>query len=131
MKHALANILNPGERPNSNGQNARLGGSVAKRLDKYFNTADFSQPAIYTFGNVSRTSGYLRTPGSRNFDLSLFKQFAVTEKVKTELRGEAFNAFNTPQFAGPDTGVSDPTFGVISSQTNSPRQLQIALKILF
>ena len=127
----VANILNPGERPNSNGQNASLGGRIEDRLNKYFNTSDFSQPAIYTFGNMSRTSGYLRTPGLLNFDLSLFKQFAVNEKVRTELRGEAFNAFNTPQFAGPDTGVSDPTFGVISSQANSPRQIQIALKILF
>lgn len=127
----VANILNPGERPNSNGQNASLGGRVEDRLNKYFNTSDFSQPAQYTFGNMSRTSGYLRSPGLRNLDLSLFKQFAITERIKTELRGEAFNAFNTPAFAGPDTGVSDATFGVISSQSNSPRQIQIAAKLLF
>jgi outer membrane receptor protein involved in Fe transport len=127
----VANVLNPGERPNSNGQNASLGGRVEDRLNKYFNTSDFSQPATYTFGNMSRTSGYLRTPDLRNFDLSLFKQFALTERIKTELRGEAFNAFNTPSFSGPDTGVTDATFGVISAQANSPRQLQIALKILF
>nr|WP_162539353.1 TonB-dependent receptor [Granulicella sp. WH15] len=127
----VANILNPGERPNSNGQNASLGGRVEDRLNRYFNTSNFSQPAIYTLGNMSRTSGYLRTPGLRNFDLSVFKEFAVTDRVRTELRGEAFNAFNTPQFAGPDTGVSDATFGVISSQANSPRQIQIALKIRF
>jgi hypothetical protein len=104
---------------------------VEDRLNKYFNTSDFSQPATFTFGNMSRTSGYLRTPGLRNFDLSLFKQFALTERIKTELRGEAFNAFNTPSFSGPDTGVTNATFGVISAQANSPRQLQIALKILF
>jgi hypothetical protein len=127
----VANVLNPGERPNSNGQNANLGGRVEDRLNKYFNTSDFSQPATYTFGNMSRTSGYLRAPDLRNFDLSLFKQFALTERIKTELRGEAFNAFNTPSFSGPDTGVTDATFGVISAQANSPRQLQIALKILF
>ncbi len=127
----VANIFNPGERPNSNGQNATLGGRVENRLNKYFNTADFSQPEIYTFGNMSRTSGYLRNPGSRNLDVSLFKQFAVTEKIKTELRGEAFNAFNTPVFAGPNTGVSSATFGEVTSQSNSPRQIQIALKILF
>jgi hypothetical protein len=127
----VANVLNPGERPNSNGQNASLGGRVEDRLNKYFNTSDFSQPATFTFGNMSRTSGYLRTPGVRNFDLSIFKQFAITERIKTELRGEAFNAFNTPAFSGPDTGVTDGTFGVISAQANSPRQLQIALKIFF
>jgi hypothetical protein len=127
----VANIFNPGERPNSNGQNASLGGSVESRLSKYFNTANFSQPATYTFGQMSRTSGYLRNPGLRNLDVSLFKQFAVTERAKAVLRGEAFNVFNTPAFSGPDTGVSSATFGVITSQANSPRQLQVALKILF
>ena len=127
----VANILNPGERPNSNGRNAKLGGRVEDRLTKYFDTSVFSQPATYTFGNVSRTSGYLRAPGVHNVDLSVFKQFAVTEKIKTELRGEAFNAFNTPIFAAPDVVVSDANFGVITAQANSPRQVQIALKILF
>jgi hypothetical protein len=55
----------------------------------------------------------------------------VTERLRAELRGEAFNAFNTPAFSGPDAGVSDPTFGVITSQANSPRQIQVALKLLF
>jgi len=127
----VANIFNPGERPNYNGQNAKLGGSVESRLTKYFNTANFSQPATYTFGNMSRTSSYLRSPGLRNLDISLFKQFAVTEQVKAELRGEAFNAFNTPAFSAPDTGVSDATFGQITSQSNASRQIQVALKILF
>ncbi len=127
----VANIFNPGERPNTNGENAKLGGSVESRLSKYFNTADFSQPVTYTFGNMSRTSGYLRNPGLRNLDFSLFKQFTVTERLRAELRGEAFNAFNTPAFSGPDAGVSDPTFGVITSQANSPRQIQVALKLLF
>jgi hypothetical protein len=127
----VANIFNPGERPNWNGQNASLGGSVESRLNKYFNTANFSQPAIYTFGNMSRTSGYLRNPGLINLDASLFKQFAVTEKIKLELRGEVFNVSNTPAFSGPDVGVSDATFGAITSQANSPRQIQVAAKILF
>jgi hypothetical protein len=127
----VANIFNPGERPNTKGQNAKLKGSVESRLSKYFNTADFSQPVPYTFGNMSRTSNYLRSPGLHNLDFSVFKQFEVTEQVKAELRGEAFNTFNTPSFSGPDTGVTDSTFGVISSQANSPRQIQIALKILF
>jgi len=127
----VANIFNPGERPNWNGQNASLGGKVEDRLTKYFNTADFSQPATYTFGNMSRTSSYLRNPGLINLDASLFKQFAITEKIRLELRGEAFNISNTPAFSGPDTGVSDANFGQITSLANSPRQIQIAAKILF
>ena len=127
----VANIFNPNERPNWNGQNATIGGRVQDKLKEYFNIADFSQPATYTFGNMSRTSGYLRNPGAINLDVSLFKQFAMTEKVKLELRGEAFNVSNTPVFSGPDVGVSDANFGGITSQANSPRDIQIAAKILF
>lgn len=127
----VANILNPGERPNTSGEDARISGRVEDKLNRYFKASTFSQPAIYTFGNMSRTSGYLRSPGLRNIDLSIFKQFAVSDNVKTEFRAEAFNAFNTPQFGAPDTGVSSATFGVISSQINAPRQIQLALKILF
>jgi hypothetical protein len=127
----VANILNPGERPNWNGKDPRKPGRVEDKLNAYFVMADFSQPATYTFGNLSRTHGYLRGPGLRNFDLSVFKQFTIWERLKAELRAEAFNAFDTPQFSNPDTGVTDGTFGVISSQANSPRQIQIALKLLF
>jgi hypothetical protein len=127
----VANILNPGERPNWDGKDPRKPGRVEDKLNAYFVMADFSQPATYTFGNLSRTHGYLRGPGLRNFDLSVFKQFTIWERLKAELRAEAFNAFNTPQFSNPDTGVTNGTFGVISSQANSPRQIQIALKLLF
>ncbi|WP_213805599.1 TonB-dependent receptor [Granulicella sp. dw_53] len=127
----VANIFNPGERPNSNGQNASIGGRVEDRLSKYFNTATFSQPATYTFGNMSRTSGYLRNPGLRNLDVSVSKEFFEAERVKAVLKVEAFNAFNTPAFSGPVTNVADPNFGVVSAQSNSPRQLQVGLKILF
>jgi hypothetical protein len=127
----VANILNPGERPNWNGVDPRKGGRAEDKLNQYFTTTNFSQPAQYTFGNMSRTHGYLRGPGLRNLDVSAFKQFALVERLRAEFRAEAFNAFNTPQFSNPDTGVTDGTFGVISSQANSPRQIQVALKILF
>jgi hypothetical protein len=127
----VANIFNPGERPNSNGQNASLSGSVESRLNEYFNTADFSQPPTYTFGNVARTLPNIRAPGLRNLDFSLFKNFAITEKWTVEFRAESFNLFNTPQFSGPNTSVTSSSFGVITSQANAPRQNQLALKILF
>jgi hypothetical protein len=80
---------------------------------------------------MSRTSGNLRSPGLRNLDFSIFKQFTVSDYIKTELRAEAFNAFNTPQFGVPDTNVSSATFGAVSTQINTPRQIQLAAKILF
>lgn len=127
----VANIFNPGERPNWNGQNARLSGTVESRLNKYFNTADFSQPATYTYGNMSSTSGYLRSPGYRNLDASLMKSFNMVRESKLELHAEAYNIFNTPQFGPPNTSVTSTSFGVIGSQINFPRQIQLAAKIVF
>ena len=127
----VANIFNPGERPNWNGMDARLHGRVENRLNEYFNTKDFSQPAPYTFGNMPATSSELRTPGGRNLDVSLFKTFALHHGQSVEVRGEAFNVFNTPQFGGPNTNVSSGAFGTIGGTVNSPRQMQLAVKFLF
>jgi hypothetical protein len=127
----VANIFNPGERPNTTGQSAALGGSVESRLAKYFSTAVFSQPVPYTLGNVPRTIGDVRTPSARNLDASVFKHFSLYEQLTGEFRVEAFNAFNTPVFAGPNAAVNSSSFGVISAQANAPRQLQLGLKLLF
>jgi hypothetical protein len=127
----VANIFNPGERPNNNGHSAALSGRVEDRLNRYFDTSVFSQPSPYTLGNVARTLPDVRNPSTRNIDLSLFKSFTVTEKLRIEYRAEAFNAFNTPVFSGPNGAVNSSAFGVISAQANSPRQVQMALKLLF
>ena len=63
--------------------------------------------------------------------MSLFKDFKLHEKLSLEFRAESFNLLNTPQFGGPNTSVTAGTFGVISSQANSPRQNQLALKLIF
>ena len=79
-------------------------------------------------------AGYLsdlRTPYTNNTDLSLFKEFFPTEKVRVQFRAEFMNSLNRVQFAGPNTSVTSTSFGVITSQANSPRQLQFGLKILF
>ena len=128
---SVCQIFCSGERPNSNGQNAALSGSVVNRLNQYFNVADFSQPASYTFGDVTRTLPNIRNPGLENLDFSLFKSFRLAERIQLEFRAETFNAFNTVQFGGPNGSVTSSSFGVITSQANSPRQNQLALKILF
>jgi hypothetical protein len=73
----------------------------------------------------------LRNDGVRNFDISLFKDFVFTERVRLQFRGEALNAFNTPRFGTPNTSVTSNTVGVITSQANAPRQIQLGLKLIF
>jgi Carboxypeptidase regulatory-like domain/TonB dependent receptor-like, beta-barrel len=125
-----AGLFNPLTRPNTNGKDPNLSGKVDERLNKYFDTSVYSQPAAFIFGNVGPTVN-IRNDGVRSFDLSLFKQFAPTEKMRVQFRVEALNAFNTPRFGSPTTSVTANTFGQITSQANSPRQLQFGLKILW
>ncbi len=125
-----AGLFNPLTRPNTNGQSPQLSGPVDQRLNRYFDTSVYTQPAPFTFGNVGPTVN-IRNDGVRNFDLSLFKQFSPFERMRVQFRVEALNAFNTPRFGSPNTSVTAKTFGQITSQANSPRQLQFGIKLLW
>jgi hypothetical protein len=124
-------IFAPMTLPNNNGRSGKKTGRVQDRLNQYFDTGVFSQPAPFTFGNHSPYSPDIRNDGVRNWDLSLLKDFYVTERVTTQFRAEFFNAWNTPRFGTPNTSVTSSTFGVISSQANTPRQIQFGLKVLW
>jgi len=117
--------------PNNNGRSGRKTGRVQDRLDEYFDTSVFSQPPPFTFGNHSVYSPDIRNDGITNWDLSLFKEFNITEKIRTQFRAEFFNAFNTPRFGSPNTRVTSSSFGRITSQANNPRQVQFGLKLLW
>ncbi len=126
-----AGLYNVKTRANNNGTSGKLTGSVDSRLSRYFNTSVFSQPSPFTFGNVGERLPDIRNDGVRNFDLSLFKEFAPVERLRVQFRAEFLNAFNTPRFGSPNTTVTSSSFGVISSQANSPRQTQFGLKLLW
>jgi outer membrane receptor protein involved in Fe transport len=106
------------------------------------------------FGNEGRNS--LLGPHFRQMDFSIFKNTAITERMKLELRFEAYNLFNHPNFANPylplfiadaaqnsflsnghskgsfaltttgDVGIGYPFLG-----SGGPRGLQVAAKITF
>jgi hypothetical protein len=128
------NIYTNAQRVNNNGTSARItGGSTTDRIARWFDTSVFSQPAAYTFGNTARTLPDVRGPGQRNTDLSLFKNsyFGPENKLNLQYRVEMFNAFNTPQFGTPGSQFGSGSFGVISSTAISPRQIQMALKMIW
>jgi len=129
--NSTAGMFNQTTRANSAGRSGKLTGPVHERLDRYFDITAFSQPAPFTFGNLSATLPDIRTDGVRNFDLSLLKVFKPGESMKLQFRVELLNAFNTPRFGGPNTSVTSSSFGVITSQANTPRQIQFGLKLLF
>jgi hypothetical protein len=82
-----------------------------------------------TFGNLGRNS--LRSDWNKNLDLSLFRQFPITERFRLEFRFEMFNATNTPVWAIPVSSLESPSFGAVTHTANIPRQLQFALKLYF
>lgn len=118
-------------RPNLTGISPVIKGSPRSRLKEYLNPAAFSQPAPFTFGNAPRTLSNVRQPGTHDIDFSAFKNFPLTRVVSGQFRAEAFNLVNQVVFGAPNTVLSSGQFGVISTQANTPRQIQFALKILF
>jgi hypothetical protein len=122
------------QRPNVvYGCNQSISGSVTNKLDEYFNTSCFTQPEAFTFGNLGRTDPALRSPGEANWDFSAFKNFSLTAEGKAHLqfRAEFFNIFNRVQFNYPGQTFGSSNFGQITSQLNTPRLVQFALKLAF
>jgi hypothetical protein len=83
-------------------------------IESWFNTAAFAQPALGEAGNSGRN--ILRAPGISNFDLSLFKNFTLSERLRLQFRLESFNAFNHTQFGNPQFGDPAPQVNVTSPQ---------------
>ena len=127
--------FNTGLRPNvTPGCNPVLSTPATSRLNEWFNTSCYSVPGIFTFGSEARTDPVLRGPGTNNWNASIYKKTAITERFRQEFRAEAFNLFNRVQFGNPGTGASTAaanTFGIVSSQLNSPRLIQLALKLTY
>ena len=118
------------QRPNATGVSPITSGSTDYRIDGWLNPAAFSAAPEFTFGNTSRFID-ARGPGLFNWDLSLFKTFAVRERFKAQFRAEALNATNTVYFGNPTTNINSSSFGVITSQINNPRLLQLGLRFTY
>ncbi len=85
-------------------------------------------PGDVRFGTAGRST--LMGPGLIGLDLSLRKNTAITEKVRTEFRAEFFNAPNHANWGVPSRDTGNAAFGRITS-TADPRILQFGLKVLF
>jgi len=104
--------------------------------DGYFANASTALwvPAKWTVGNAPRMEPNCRYPGTRTAALSLFKEVSLNkmrEGSKLEFRVESFNALNHPQFGNIASTFNAGGFGNVQSQVNSPREVQMALKIYF
>jgi hypothetical protein len=85
-------------------------------------------------GNMTRTNPKVRQFANLNENLSLTREFPIHERTKLEFRAEAFNAFNRMRFGTGSTSLQSQTFGEPTGsgiQINTPRQIQVALKLYF
>jgi len=96
--------------------------------NQWFNTAVFTLPALYSFGNAPRNA--VIGPGSQEFDFSLQKDIVLREPAILQFRAEVYNLFNHPNFDIPNRIAFTANFGSISSAQDS-RQVQLALKLIF
>ena len=68
---------------------------------------------------------------SEFWDFSVFKTFPIREAIRFEFRAEFFNFANHPLFGAPGEVFGNAQFGVVNAQANSPRQVQLGLKLYF
>jgi hypothetical protein len=121
-------------RPNVvTGCNKELSGSAFQRVNagSWFNKACFSSTAAFTLGDQPRVDPTLKQQGFKNFDVALFKNTAVNDRVSVEFRTEAFNLFNTTRFSAPNVSFGSAAFGTVTKQGNDPRVIQFGLRIRF
>ena len=121
------------QRPNLTGRPKRNTG--ADWMANYIsNPTVFSAPAPFALGTAPRAIPWVRTQGTDSANLSVSKSFALSkirEGMQLQYRLEAFNALNHPQFGAPNMQVNGGAFGTVTSQANSPRQVQMAVRVNF
>jgi hypothetical protein len=128
----LTNSYGGGSRPNYvAGCNKQVLGRAQSRLNEWFNTACFTAPPAFTFGNEPRYDPQLRAAGQATWDTSAFKNIPLLPERKLDLqfRTEIFNVFNRVQFGYPGQIQGNSNFGIVTTQLNQPRLIQFALRL--
>lgn len=97
----------------------------------YLNAADFPAQPAGVLGNATRFNPLVRGFPNLSENLSLGKAFHITERFRLDFRAEAFNLLNRVVFSNPNTNLNSSSFGLVTGQSNSARQMQLALKLYF
>ncbi|PYP91199.1 MAG: adenylyl cyclase [Candidatus Angelobacter sp. Gp1-AA117] len=99
-------------------------------LVNWFNTSAFAAVPAGQFHDGTAGRGVVRGPGFGRWDLSLYKNLKITERVGSQFRLEAFNVFNHANYTGINTSMSSSTFGQVNS-ARDPRIVQLGMKVNF
>jgi len=106
-------------------------GRAQDRLNKWFNTACFTQPGAFEFGNAPRTETYVRAMGTNNWDMSISKITTLRENWQLRFEAQVFNLANRARFGQPNSQLGNVNFGIITQAGNQPRVMQFALRLTF
>jgi len=125
------NTRNP-DRPNLNP--SFTGPVILGKQTQWFNPSAFVVPTVGTYGSLGR--GTYNGPGLADVDMSLFKNTALSERVKLQFRAEFFNLLNRANLGTPNatafSGTSiSASAGLITTLATTPRQIQFGLKLIF
>ncbi len=141
--------------PNNNGANNPFGFNRANQyhtmiihnqsINNWWGTDPSAQPCLtagvdngicaygaegsFMFGSAHNSTE--RAPGYRQVDTSFFKDFHVWREHVVGFRADLFNVFNIASYGNPDNGITDSSFGQITSVRSPPRQIQLALHYSF
>ncbi len=96
----------------------------------WFNTAVYTSPAPYSFGNGSRTEPDLRNPGLINFDTVMSRWQPIRERARIQFRAELYNILNHPNLGAPTASITSSTFGEILTKSGN-RTVTMALRLEF
>ncbi len=101
---------------------------------RWFDTTKSCYRQLQPF-ELQQLNGYfhqIRSHAATQVDLALAKKFNLSERWQVEIRGEAFNAFNTPLRQDPSTDPNSASFGILPVQQNNfPRNIQIGARVRF
>src|SRR5262249_39653964 len=105
-------------------------GSGDVRSAVYLDINAFKNPAAFTYGTTPRTGAYnLRGPSNSNENVSLRREFPIRESWKLTFVADALNVFNWVRFAAPNLNITNSNFGKITGVANSPRVVQLSLRL--
>lgn len=108
-----------------------FGGPTANASSPHYFTANVSQPTAGTFNLQQGVRDSVYGPGFQDWNLSLFKTFAVTERAGFQFRAEAYDFINHPNFSAPNFTANSSLLGVVTSKTGLQRTLQLNLRFFF
>ena len=100
-----------------------------RTVNEWFDIGQFAPQPPFTLNTLSIQSADLRAPGTNLWNVTAMKKMRLTERWEFQLRGEFYNAFNKAQFSPPNTSVTSPTFGEITSDAISPRLIQLSARV--